>query len=87
MGDPSNVNDEDRIRQAAAMGGATDFIEELPEGFNTVLSRPVKDYYSGLPEGTNSVFGRKVQYGGIKSRMGVTQDFKFSGGQMQRLAV
>ncbi|KAF8508693.1 P-loop containing nucleoside triphosphate hydrolase protein [Gautieria morchelliformis] len=87
MGDPKNARDEDRIRQAAALGGATEFIEELAEGFDTILSRPVRDIYSGLPEGTTSLFGRKVNYSGLKSRTGYTQEFKLSGGQMQRLAV
>jgi ABC-type multidrug transport system fused ATPase/permease subunit len=87
MGDPKNAMDEDRIRQAAALGGSIDFIEELPEGFDTILSRPVTDIYMGLPEGTTSLFGRKINYGGLKSRIGHTQEFKLSGGQMQRVAV
>jgi ABC-type multidrug transport system fused ATPase/permease subunit len=87
MGDPHNANDEDRIRQAATLGGATEFIEELPEGFSTILSRPIRDHYSGLPEGTKSLFGREVKYSGLKARVGRTQELTLSGGQMQRLAV
>ena len=87
MGDPNNANNEDRIRQAAALGGAIDLIEELPEGFSTILSRPVDDHFSGLPEGTKTVFGREVVYSGVKARMGSTQEISLSGGQMQRLAV
>ena len=87
MGDPNHVNDEDRIRQAAALGGAIDLIEELPEGFSTILSKPVNDHYSGLPEGTKTIFGREVRYKGVKAKMGRTQKLSLSGGQMQRLAV
>lgn len=82
-----HARDEDRIRQAAELGGAAQFVENLPEAFDTILSRPVRDSYSGLPEGTQSLFGRQVDYGRVKKRIGRTQDIELSGGQMQKLAV
>ncbi|RDB28996.1 Lipid A export ATP-binding/permease protein MsbA [Hypsizygus marmoreus] len=89
LGDPENVTDEDKIHQAAKLGGADDFIHGLPEGFDTYLERPVKDYYSGLPEGTISLFGRPVDYGRIRSVGGMesSNSRSLSGGQMQRIAL
>ncbi|KAG6919464.1 hypothetical protein DXG01_005723 [Tephrocybe rancida] len=89
LGDPENAEDDDKIRQAAHLGGADEFIERLPEGFETYLDRPVKDYYSALPEGTTTLFGRAVDYGRIR-RMGnmeTTSAKGLSGGQMQRIAL
>ncbi|KAF8588476.1 P-loop containing nucleoside triphosphate hydrolase protein [Ramaria rubella] len=87
MGDPDHAWDEDRVRQAAQLGGALDLVTELPEGFDTFLSRPVLDYYSGLPEGSKSLFGRPIEYGRVKKRIGKTHNIELSGGQMQRIAV
>ncbi|KAF8525243.1 P-loop containing nucleoside triphosphate hydrolase protein [Hysterangium stoloniferum] len=87
MGDPQHAHDEDRIRQAAELGGALDVITNLQDGFDTFLSRPVRDYYAGLPEGSRSLFGRVIDYGGVKKRVGRTRDIELSGGQMQKLAV
>ncbi|KNZ80019.1 Toxin RTX-I translocation ATP-binding protein [Termitomyces sp. J132] len=89
LGDPKNAADEDKIRQAAHMGGADEFIERLPEGFETYLERPVKDYYSALPEGTTSLFGRVIDYGRIRSigKMEGSSSKSLSGGQMQRIAL
>lgn len=85
-----NAFDEDKIREAARLGGAEDFIDKLPEGFDTYLNRPVKDYYSNLPEGTTTLFGRSVDFKHIRSAMGgmrSTNTTPLSGGQMQKLAV
>ena len=81
--------DEDHIRLAARLGGAEEFIEQLPEGFDTYLDRPVRDYYAGLPEGTKTLFGRNVDYSAIRSAGGMKSSSvsALSGGQMQRLAV
>ncbi|KAG6864837.1 hypothetical protein C0991_006861 [Blastosporella zonata] len=89
LGDPQNATDEDKIRQAAHLGGAEEFIERLPEGFETYLDRPVRDYYSALPEGTTTLFGRAVDYGRIRSvgKMEATSSKSLSGGQMQRIAL
>ncbi|THG96057.1 hypothetical protein EW026_g5703 [Hermanssonia centrifuga] len=89
LGDPSHSKDEDRIRLAARLGGSEEFIEKLPDGFNTYLERPVTDYYSGLPEGTKSLFGRPVDYQSVRKAGGMASSASstLSGGQMQRLAV
>ncbi|KAG6874168.1 hypothetical protein C0995_005586 [Termitomyces sp. Mi166 len=89
LGDPENAVDEDKIRQAAHLGGADGFIERLPDGFDTYLERPVRDYYSALPEGTTSLFGRPVDYGRIRNvgKMEASSSKSLSGGQMQRIAL
>ena len=89
MGDPSAAGDDDHVRLAARLGGAESFIEKLPEGFDTYLDRPVRDYYGGLPEGTKTLFGRNVDYSTVRSAGGMKSAAAsaLSGGQMQRLAV
>jgi hypothetical protein len=65
-------------------------VDRLPEGFDTYLDRPVRDYYSGIPDGTKSLFGRPVNFGAIGQAMGgvrSSDSVHLSGGQMQRLAV
>jgi len=37
LGDPEHANDEDKIREAAKLGGAEEFIDRLPEAFETFL--------------------------------------------------
>ncbi|KAL7285975.1 hypothetical protein ACG7TL_001090 [Trametes sanguinea] len=89
LGDPTHFGDDDRVRRAAQLGGAEEFIDRLPDGFDTYLERPVRDYFSGIPEGTTTLFGRNIDYsnvrgaGGMAARSGPS----LSGGQMQRLAV
>ncbi|EJF60391.1 hypothetical protein DICSQDRAFT_162011 [Dichomitus squalens LYAD-421 SS1] len=89
VGDPSAATDEDHIRLAARLGGVEEFIEKLPEGFDTYLDRPVRDYHAGLPEGTKTLFGRNVDYSAIRNAGGLksSSTSALSGGQMQRLAV
>jgi len=87
IGDPRHALDEDRIRQAAELGGALDVITNLKDGFDTFLSRPVRDYYAGLPEGSRSLFGREIDYDRVKKKVGRSHDIELSGGQMQKLAV
>ncbi|KAI0353204.1 P-loop containing nucleoside triphosphate hydrolase protein [Trametes cingulata] len=89
IGDPSAAADDEHVRLAARLGGAEEFIEKLPEGFDTYLERPVQDYYTGLPEGTTTLFGRKVDYSALRAFGGMkpTASSVLSGGQMQRLAV
>ncbi|KAI0757800.1 P-loop containing nucleoside triphosphate hydrolase protein [Daedaleopsis nitida] len=90
LGDPANFRNDEHVRAAAQLGGATEFVEKLPEQFETYLDRPVRDYFSGMPEGTTTLFGRTIDYshvrgaGGMASRSGGPT---LSGGQMQRLAV
>ncbi|CAL1697352.1 unnamed protein product [Somion occarium] len=89
FGDPAHAEDEERIRLAARLGGSEEFINKLPDGFNTYLDRPVKDYYGGLPEGTKTLFGRPVDYSTVRGagEMLSNKSIGLSGGQMQRLAV
>lgn len=89
MGDPDCAHDEDKILEAAKLGGAHEFIERLPEGFDTYLDRPISDYYSGIPEGTKTIFGRPVDYNRVRNIGGMRSinSTSLSGGQMQRLAV
>ncbi|KAK7688165.1 hypothetical protein QCA50_008535 [Cerrena zonata] len=88
LGDPQHAEDEDRIRLAARLGGSEDFINKLPDGFDTYLDRPVKDLYGGLPEGTKTLFGRSVDYSAVRGAGEMSsKTHGLSGGQMQRLAV
>lgn len=89
LGDPENAHDEDKVIEAARLGGAEEFVERLPEGFDTYLDRPVRDHYSGIPEGTKTLFGRPVSFSRVRGAGGMqtTNTTSLSGGQMQRLAV
>ncbi|KAJ7037377.1 P-loop containing nucleoside triphosphate hydrolase protein [Mycena alexandri] len=88
LGDPNNAQDDDKIRQAATLGGATEFIERLDEGFDTYLDRPVQDIYSSLPQGTTTLFGRSVEYSAVRGAGNMSSHQKgLSGGQMQRIAL
>ncbi|KAJ7924347.1 P-loop containing nucleoside triphosphate hydrolase protein [Mycena leptocephala] len=88
LGDPSNAHDDEKIREAATLGGATEFIERLDEGFDTYLDRPVEDTYSSLPQGTKTLFGRSVEYSSIRGAGNMSSHSKgLSGGQMQRIAL
>ncbi|CDO69837.1 hypothetical protein BN946_scf184803.g35 [Trametes cinnabarina] len=89
LGDPAHFWDDEHVRRAARLGGAEEFIDRLPEGFDTYLERPVSDYFSGMPEGTKTLFGRPIDYSGVRGagRMSAHSGPSLSGGQMQRLAV
>lgn len=75
--------------EAARLGGADEFIDRLPDGFDTFLERPVNDIYSGIPEGTKQLFGRPVDFSRVRGMGGMRSSTTttLSGGQMQRLAV
>lgn len=90
LGSPQYAHDSDKVREAARLGGAENFVDKLPEGFDTYLDRPVRDYYSGIPDGTKSLFGRPVDFAAVGQAMGgmrSSDSAHLSGGQMQRLAV
>ncbi|PFH50719.1 hypothetical protein AMATHDRAFT_75408 [Amanita thiersii Skay4041] len=89
LGDPEHADDDEKIQEAARLGGAAEFISRLPEDFDTYLERPVQDYYSNLPEGTTTLFGRPVDYTNIRNIAGMetTVSKSLSGGQMQRIAL
>ena len=86
LGAPDNALDIDSIRQAARVGGAEEFIERLPDGFDTYLERPVSDQSSGLPSGTTTIFGKPVEHGRILNELDAYGQ-ALSGGQMQRIAL
>ncbi|KAI9437634.1 HlyB/MsbA family ABC transporter [Lactarius indigo] len=86
LGNPRLAGDNAAIEEAARLGGASELISRLPDGFDTYLERPVRDIYVGMPEGTRKLFGRKV-VDGPDGFVEDTADHELSGGQMQRLAV
>jgi ABC-type multidrug transport system fused ATPase/permease subunit len=81
------MHDDAAIERAAQLGGASELIARLPDGFDTYLERPVRDLFSGLPDGTPGLFGRKVDNGRLRRYVDTPTDPGLSGGQMQRLAV
>ncbi|KAI9507419.1 HlyB/MsbA family ABC transporter [Russula earlei] len=87
LGDPTRMHDEAAIEEAARLGGASELIAHLPNGFDTYLERPVRDLFSGLPDGTTNLFGRKFDNGNLRTYVDTPIDHGLSGGQMQRLAV
>jgi ABC-type multidrug transport system fused ATPase/permease subunit len=89
LGCPSHADDTEKIEEAARMGGADEFVANLPDGFDTYLDRPVSDIYAGLPEGTKTLFGRSVDYNRVRGvgRMARQTKTALSGGQMQRIAL
>ncbi|KAG0703055.1 P-loop containing nucleoside triphosphate hydrolase protein [Suillus ampliporus] len=82
LGNPVFAHDDDKVREAARLGGAEDFIDELPEGFDTYVNRPVRDRYTQGPQRPFD-FSLVRSVGGLR----VTNNLGLSGGQRQRLAV
>ncbi|KAG1777293.1 P-loop containing nucleoside triphosphate hydrolase protein [Suillus placidus] len=89
LGNPVHAHDGDKIREAARLGGAEEFIDELPDGFDTYVNCPVDDRYAGLHEGAKTPFGWPVDYSLLRNVGGlrVSATSGLSGGQNQRLAV
>ncbi|CAE6454074.1 unnamed protein product [Rhizoctonia solani] len=93
MGSPLHAQDTTRIEEAARLGGASQFIDTLPEQMETYLSRPVHDMAGGLGFGQHTLLGRQFNTAkggwGRKGgkRGGRAQDMEVSGGQQQRLAL
>lgn len=79
------AHDNDKIREAARLGGAEEFIDELLDGFDSYLDRPVKNYYASLNEGSIMTSGRRVDFSALKDLP--ADHLGLSGGQKQRLAV
>ena len=79
--------DDATIERAARLGGASEFIAQLPDGLDTYLERPVRDLFSGLPDGTTDLSGRNVDGGRLRRYVDTHTDHGPSGGQMRSLAV
>lgn len=89
LGDPRGAHDEMRIREAARLGGAEEFIYKLPEGFDTYLERPIRDVWH-IPTNAKTKSGRNLDYELVREAIGGVGNkdpIKLSGGQMQKLAV
>ncbi|KAH9054296.1 HlyB/MsbA family ABC transporter [Lactarius vividus] len=84
---PLSVRENIALGDPTRLGGASELIARLPDGFDTYLERPVRDIYSGIPDGTTTLFGRKVDHGRLRGFIDTPTDHGLSGGQMQRLAV
>ena len=83
IGNFAHASDLEIFPKAARLGGAEDFIERLPDGFDTYFERPVKDHCSNLP-------GRTVDYSELRDVAGMSTgelSKGLSGGQMQRIAL
>ncbi|KAJ7691891.1 P-loop containing nucleoside triphosphate hydrolase protein [Mycena rosella] len=80
LGDPNNVHNEEKIREAARLGSTVEFIERLDEGFNTYLDCPVDDIYSGRRR-------RRIYYHGGSNEECTATSKGLSGGQMQHIAL
>ena len=89
LGGPQNSHDEYKVREAARLGGAEEFINKMNEGFNTYLERPVRDYWS-IPSDSKTSSGADLDLDFFREaigRIGNEDEVRLSGGQMQRLAV
>ncbi|KAG2132773.1 P-loop containing nucleoside triphosphate hydrolase protein [Suillus clintonianus] len=91
LGNPALAHDGNKVREAARLGGAEDFIDELPEGFDTYSQRFTMDYYGDLPEGTTTLFGQPVDFSDCcridDAHQSGYLEFRLSRGQEQRLAI
>ena len=76
------MHDDAAIERAARLGGASEFIAQLPNGLDSYLERPVRDHFSESQNG-------KVNLNNCHMRRYVDTptDHNLSGGQLQRLAV
>ncbi|RPD56236.1 HlyB/MsbA family ABC transporter [Lentinus tigrinus ALCF2SS1-7] len=89
LGDPTGGKDEERVREAARLGGAESLIDKLPDGLDTFLERPSVDQLYGPPEGSKTVLGKPFDICAVRDAAGIkaSSTSELSGGQMQRLAV
>ncbi|KAG2053567.1 P-loop containing nucleoside triphosphate hydrolase protein [Suillus hirtellus] len=91
LGNPALAREDDKVREAARLGDAEDFIDELPRGFDTYLDCLVYHYHGDLPEGTTTLFGHPVDSSSRNVIGGVhttgAPDIQISRGQAQRLAI
>ncbi|KAG2364741.1 P-loop containing nucleoside triphosphate hydrolase protein [Suillus spraguei] len=83
LGNPVLAHDSDKIREAARLGSAEEFIDDLPDGFDTYVDCPAANYYAKDPEMPFEMSHRVLR----TERISATLGFGASGGEMQRLAV
>lgn len=81
LGNPALANDSDKVREAARLASAEEFIDDLPGGFNTYIKQ-----YDLRSEAVSH--GNPIDPS-FTHRSGGPHDIisGLSGGQMQRLAV
>lgn len=84
LGDPENSEDMDKIRQAAHLGGAEEFIEALPQKYETYLYRPESDHWDPDPSKHSAYAGKEFDFAKLKLNEGESD---LSGGQKQRIAL
>ena len=84
LGDPNSLEDMHKIRQAAELGGASEFIEELPHKYNTYLERPINDRWDPEPSKHSAYAGKEFDFKNLKLDEGESD---LSGGQKQRIAL
>lgn len=73
------LNDLDAIKEAAKLGGADEFIEKLPSGYNTIMGVDPDSISSGSPPEGSALDLM------LKEKKEAPQ--AFSGGQTQRMAL
>lgn len=81
------MHDDAAIERAAQLGGASELIAHLPDGFDTYLERPVQDLFSGFPDGMTHLLGGMTDTGRLRRYVNTPTHHDLSGGQMQRLAI
>ncbi|GJE98931.1 ABC transporter ATP-binding protein-like [Phanerochaete sordida] len=82
LGDPGAVVDMQRVKEAARLGGAAEFIQKLPQQYEEII-HPVdtlRPYRYPLPEGTLKTFADQVERkkdvsGGEKQRLAAARTF------------
>ncbi|KAG2075724.1 P-loop containing nucleoside triphosphate hydrolase protein [Suillus decipiens] len=91
LGNPALAHDDDKVREAARLGGAEDFIDELPRGFDTHLDHPETIYYKNLPKDTTMLFGQPIDFSYRRSIDDIyflgPPKLEISRGEKQRLAI
>ena len=89
FGEPQAAGDDEKIMEAAKLGGAYEIIKSLPEELDTYLVRPVQDLYSSVPPGTKVISGGSIDHTTVRKagRLRDTANIQLSGGQIQRIIV